>query len=108
MKKSFFKIFTRGINIRIPHEGDIWLVHYPYITPGNMEKIRPAIIKSINEEEETIIVQKLTTKKHKNNKIFLHPKMKKTTYISREVVKIHEYNLVRYIGNLSQGKRVIK
>ena len=51
--------------MRIPREGDIWLVHYPYVTPGNMEKIRPAIIKSINEEEETLLVQKLTTKYHK-------------------------------------------
>ena len=73
-----------------------------------MEKIRPAIIKSINEEEETVVVQKLTTKKHKNNKLFLHPKMKKQTYISRETVTIHEYNLERYIGNMTQGKRVIK
>lgn len=94
--------------IRLPKEGDIWLVHYPYITPGNMEKVRPAIIKSINEETETLKVQKLTTKKHKNNKVFLHPKMKKKTYISTETVEIHEYNLVRYIGNMTQGKRVIK
>jgi hypothetical protein len=94
--------------IRAPREGDIWLVHYPYITPGNMEKIRPAIIKSINEEEETVTVQKLTTRKKRGNKFFSHPKMKRTTFISKEIIKIHEYNLVRYIGNLSQGKRVIK
>ena len=96
------------LNIRIPREGDIWLVHYPYVTPGNMEKIRPAIIKTINEEDETVVVQKLTTKYHKGNRSFEHPKMKKRTFISKETMKIHEYNLVRYIGNLSQRKRVIK
>lgn len=94
--------------IRTPREGDIWLVHYPYITPGNMEKIRPAIIKSINDEENTVLVQKLTTKYHKGNRSFEHPKMKKRTFISKETTQIHEYNLIRYIGNLSQGKRVIK
>ena len=73
-----------------------------------MEKIRPAIIKSINEEEETLLVQKLTTKYHKGNRLFQHPKMKKATYLSRETMEIHEYNLVRYIGNMSQRKRVIK
>ena len=38
--------------MRIPKVGDIWLVNYPYITPGNMEKIRPAIIKGFKEEHE--------------------------------------------------------
>lgn len=105
---NYFFMTSEDTSIRIPKEGDIWLVHYPYITPGNMEKVRPAIIKSINEEEETLVVQKLTTKYHKGNKYFEHPKMKKTTFISRETVKIHEYNLIRYIGNMSQRKRVIK
>lgn len=85
-------------DIRLPRIGDIWLVRYPYITPGNMEKIRPAIIKSIDEENQRIVVQKLTTKKHKFNRVFEHPKMKKKTYISNEKVNISEYNLIRYIG----------
>jgi hypothetical protein len=50
----------------------------------------------------------VTTKYHKGNRSFEHPKMKKRTFISRETTQIHEYNLIRYIGNLSQGKRVIK
>lgn len=73
-----------------------------------MEKVRPAIIKSINEDEETLRVQKLTTKKHHFNKAFVHPKMKRKTYLSNEIVEIHDYDLVRYIGNLSQRKRVIR
>lgn len=89
--------------MRVPRPGDIWLVNYPYITPGNMEKIRPAIIRSF-EDDDTVVVQKLTTKKKWNTKKFEHPKMKKDTYISKELVKIKDYNLVRYIGNLKQGK----
>lgn len=91
--------------MRTPRVGDIWLVHYPYITPGNMEKIRPAIIKDFNDDEDTIIVQKLTTKKHANNRKFYHPKLKRNTFISTETVKIGEYNLIRYIGNTSQTRK---
>ena len=65
--------------MRMPKIGDIWLVHYPYITPGNMEKVRPAIIKSINEDEDLITVQKLSTKYHKGSKIIEHPKLKRRT-----------------------------
>ena len=93
--------------MKIPNKGDIWLVHYPYITPGNMEKIRPAIIKSINEKDDTLIVQKLTTQKHHNIR-FIHPKLKKITYLSNEYIKINNYNLIRYIGKDFQGKKVIK
>ena len=71
-----------------------------------MEKIRPAIIMEVLEESNEILVQKLTTKKHKMNKVFDHPKMKRKTYLTNEIIKINEYNLIRYIGNLSQEKRV--
>lgn len=96
--------------MRIPKVGDIWLVNYPYITPGNMEKIRPAIIKGFKEEDDTISVQKITTKCKKGFKKIEHPKLSKTrvSYISTDIVEIKEYRLLRYIGNLSQGKRVNK
>lgn len=70
-----------------------------------MEKIRPAIIKGF-EDDDIVIVQKLTTKKKWNTPKFDHPKLKKDTYLSREIIKIKDYNLIRYIGNLSQRKRV--
>ena len=73
-----------------------------------MEKIRPAIIVDINEEENEVYVQKLTTKRHQYNQVFEHPKMKRTTYLTNEVVKISEYNLIRYIGNSNHRKRVRK
>lgn len=94
--------------MRMPKIGDIWLVHYPYITPGNMEKVRPAIIKSINEDEDLVTVQKLSTKYHKGSKIIEHPKLKRRTYISKEIITMSDYNLIRYIGTTIDRKRVIK
>ena len=70
-----------------------------------MEKTRPAIIKGF-EDDDIVIVQKLTTKKKWNTPKFDHHKLKKDTYLSREIIKIKDYNLIRYIGNLSQRKRV--
>ena len=70
-----------------------------------MEKTRPAIIKGF-EDDDIAIVQKLTTKKKWDTPKFDHPKLKKDTYLSREIIKINDYNLIRYIGNLSQRKRV--
>lgn len=82
---------------KIPRIGDIWLVHYPYFTPGNMEKTRPGIIIGF-DGEDNVIVQKLTTKKKKGSKEFVHPKMKRKTYLSNDKMSINEYNLIRYIG----------
>ena len=62
-----------------------------------MEKLRPAIITDFDGEDR-VIVQKLTTKRKKNNKEFNHPKMKRKTYISSDKMSISDYNLVRYIG----------
>lgn len=85
------------VTTKLPRIGDIWLVHYPYVTPGNMEKVRPGIIIDFDGEDK-VVVQKLTTKKKKNNKEFVHPKMKRKTYLSEETMSISDYNLVRYIG----------
>ena len=88
---------------KLPGIGDIWLVHYPYMTPGNMEKVRPGIIVGFDGDDR-VIVQKLTTKKKKNNKEFVHPKMKRRTYLSKEKMSISDYNLVRYIGRTKIGE----
>lgn len=84
---------------RLPSIGDIWLVHYPYLTPGNMEKVRPGIIVDF-DGEDNVVVQKLTTRRKKGNKEFIHPKMKKKTYLSPEKLSIADYNLIRYIGRV--------
>ena len=92
-------IFTTTKTTKLPCVGDIWLVHYPYMTTGNMEKVRPGIIVSFIDDDK-IKVRKLTTRKKKCNKPFMHPKLKKKTYISPEVMIIHDYDLVRYIGKI--------
>jgi len=82
---------------REPRVGDIWLAHYPYSTPGNMQKVRPVIILGFTEDD--IVVQKLTSKK-KHNKPFNHPKMNRPTYYTHEKCNIPEYNLIRYLGKI--------
>ena len=44
---------------KLPRIGDIWLVNYPYSTPGNMEKVRPGIIIDFDGDDR-VVVQKLT------------------------------------------------
>ena len=88
---------------KIPKTGDIWLINYPYLTPGNMQKIRPGIILGFADDDK-VVVQKLTTRKKYGNKEFAHPKLKKKTYLSPEKITIPEYNLIRYIGNTRKVK----
>lgn len=98
-------MYTTTRTTKLPCIGDIWLVHFPYATPGNMEKVRPAVIIDFDGEDR-VIVQKLTTKKKKNNKEFNHPKMKRKTYISSEKMSISDYNLIRYIGKANRSVKV--
>lgn len=91
------------VTTKLPRIGDIWLVHYPYITPGNMEKVRPGIIVDFDGDDR-VVVQKLTTRRKKGNKEFKHPKMKRKTYLSPERLSISDYNLVRYIGRAQIGE----
>ena len=80
--------------------GQIWLVEYPYTTAGNMKKVRPALIRQVFEE--TVLVQKLTTKK-KKNKEFSFNKLKKKTYLSSELKHLPYYKLFKYIGTIEKG-----
>ena len=91
--------YTTTRTTRTPSIGDIWLILYPYGTPGNMEKIRPGIVVDF-DENDNVIIQKLTTKKKKLNKEFVHPKLKRKTYLSPEKVSIPDYKLVRYLGKV--------
>lgn len=87
---------------RVPIVGDIWLVHYPYTTPGNYDKIRPGIVVGYGKDDE-VIIQKLTTKDKRGNKPFSHPKLKQKSFLSKEKVCIRDYNLIRYIGKCDTG-----
>lgn len=90
-------MFMTTRTTKLPRVGDIWLVNYPYSTPGNMEKVRPGIIIDFDGDDR-VVVQKLTTKRKRNNKEFVHPKTKRKTYLSNEKMSISDYNLIRYIG----------
>lgn len=87
---------------RIPQVGELWLVHYPFRTPGGYEKTRPGIIVGFGEED-TVYVRKLTTRNKKGNKPFYHPKLKKQSYLTREIQKVRDYHLIRYIGKTEIG-----
>lgn len=100
MKRRYSYTTTR--TTKTPRVGDIWLVHFPYITPGNMEKVRPAIIRAFDGDDKTV-VQKLTTRKKKGNKEFRHPKLNKKTYLSRDIVSVYDYNLIRRIGRIEES-----
>lgn len=99
MKRKYSYMTTR--TTKIPQIGDIWLVHFPYITPGNMEKVRPAIIRAFEDDDKTV-VQKLTTRCKKGNKVFNHPKLNKKSYLSKDIVTVSDYNLIRKIGRIEE------
>lgn len=74
-----------------------------------MEKIRPAIIQGFNNDNDTIIVKKLTSKYHPGCKKFDNLKMNKTTFISKEKpIEIEEYKLIRYLGNLANERKKMR
>ncbi len=82
--------------------GDIWLLNYPYKTPGNMEKTRPGIIVGFLDDDK-VLVQKITTKgRGGKNKLIDHPKLRKGSYLSYEKTAIPDYDLLRYIGNTNR------
>jgi len=89
---------TSRTTSRMPQKGDIWLVEFPYFTPGNMVKVRPAIVLDYNEDTDKVKMRRLTTQKKKGYKPFINDKMKKRTYITRDIMDIPYYNLIRYIG----------
>lgn len=87
---------------RIPQIGELWLVHYPYVTPGGYEKIRPGIVVGFGKDDE-VVVRKITTKSKKGSKPFNHPKLKRTSFLSTERMRMRDYNLIRYIGKTNIG-----
>ena len=101
MKKRYSYTTTR--TTKLPSIGDIWLVHFPYITPGNMEKVRPAVVIGFDGNDNTV-VQKLTTRKKKGNKEFKHSKLKKKTYLSTDKVSVPDYNLIRRLGRIERER----
>lgn len=83
--------------IRI-YKNDIWLVKFPYMTKGNMYKIRPALILDFDFDNEEIIVQKITSKKWKYNKKLELDFLKGNSYLTNEIARIKDYNVLRKLG----------
>lgn len=75
---------------------DIWLVDFPYITKGNMHKIRPALVLGYNED--IIKVQKITTKyKLGYKKINC---LKKPSYLADDIIELEDYKFYKRIGRM--------
>ena len=87
---------------RIPQVGELWLVHYPYCTPGGYEKIRPGIVVGFGKDDE-VFIRKITTRNKRGNKPFNHPKLKRQSFLTREIQKVRDYSLIRYIGKTEIG-----
>ena len=77
---------------KLPGIGDIWLVHYTYMTPGNMEKVRPGIIVGFDGDDK-VIVQKLTKKKKQI--ITNYTKKAKDVCIEHNIKNQHTYKKTR-------------
>lgn len=95
MKKRFL---TTNKN---PVVGDVWLVRYPYITKGNMEKPRPALI--VEDNGDYLKVRKITTNK-KGGKLIVHNKYftRYSSYLTNECVTIHYTKLIRRIKSVQE------
>lgn len=65
-----------------------------------MGKIRPAIIRGINYNDNKIVVQKITTKRYKNQAKIDLPFLKRKSYLSKDITKIEDYKLVRFLGKI--------
>lgn len=68
MKKRNTNYYSRfPTTSKIPEEGDIWLVKFPYEIDGNMEKLRPVLVSHVGEEK--FICRKITSNSKKGEKI---------------------------------------
>ena len=80
---------------KTPHENEVWLVLFPYEQLGNMEQLRPALIKEV--KEDTIVVQRITTNKNKGKKIkgtlSTNRFFNKPSYLNDKVVEVPIYKL---------------
>lgn len=96
--RNIDKFFTTNKN---PQKGDVWLVHYPYETEGNMEKPRPVII--VENKGEYLKVRKITTNQ-KRGKLIKHKKYftRRNSYLTNEYAEIHYTKLIRRIKSIHE------
>ena len=81
-----------------PKEGDIWLVKFPYITKGGMEKLRPAVI--VENRGYEIKVRKITSNEKRGKKISENIKTDRVSYLTKEYAVVGRDKLYRKIGRI--------
>jgi len=99
LNNSFPKVYAN------PKENEVWLALFPYETLGNMEKMRPVLIKEV--KEDTVICQKIGTgdngkgKKIKGtlNKNKHYYFLNKPSYLKNSVCELPKYKLYGKIRN---------
>lgn len=86
-----------------PHKHEVWLALFPYEQLGNMEKMRPVYITSINEEKETVRCKMITTNpknaKKIKGKLSNSRYFNKDSYLKERIEEISIYKLYGRIKN---------
>lgn len=86
-----------------PHRHEVWIALFPYETLGNMEKMRPVYITSINEEEDKVRCKMITTNPKHARKIkgtlSKSKPFNKISYLKDKTVEIPIYKLYGKIRN---------
>lgn len=93
-KTNYDKFPTTNVQ---PKKGDVWLAKFPYLTKGNIEKLRPVIITEIKEEE--ITARMITTNKKRGSELpkELKKYMREESYLTNSYAKIGYDKLYRRI-----------
>lgn len=81
-KYIFNKINSFPTVKKEPHRHEVWLALFPYEQLGNMEKLRPVYITSVNEEKDTVRCKMITTNPKNARKI--KGKISKSRYWDKE------------------------
>lgn len=86
-----------------PHKHEVWIALFPYETLGNMEKMRPVYITSVDEEENIVRCKMITTnpkyaRKIKGTLTNCKP-YNKDSYLKDKVVEIPIYKLYGKLRN---------
>ena len=94
--------YPRQISMKSVHIGDIWLAEYNYTENGNYGKIRPVLIVDFDDENELILVRRITSK-NKGKKIpFQVGKKEIISYLTNDYIKVPRYYLIRRLKSYEE------
>ena len=87
--------------------GDIWLVKFPYNESGNMYKIRPALVTGFDNENDEIIVRKITSNSKNGEYIdietYKNREIVKNSYLTNNYKKVKDYMCVSKFGKIKKN-----